>query len=352
MPEKSEPPLAVQVKALSRIYRVQSGKAPPCELLALSDVSFDVERGDIFGIVGMSGAGKSSLLRILATLERASSGSLAIDGQEVESLSEADLGKVRLKIGFIFQELNLFSSMTALENLLFALSESGSKLSKKEQIEKAKEWLSLVGLQGKENSYPMKLSGGQRQRVAIARALVNAPSLLLCDEMTSALDPKTRRAILELLYDLSKKFTITIVLITHEMEVVRQICNKVIVLDQGKIVDSGSVEEIFAFPKHRASRELVEQLSHDPTVDLAASKGGEEKWMLTFLGRAAREPLLTQVIRGFEVEVNILLGSIDRTLKGEIGKLLVAISGAEEERKRARSFLESRGVVVERGGER
>ena len=326
----------VQVISLSRRFAIKQGG----HFNALDTINFTVEPGEIFGIVGMSGAGKSTLLRLLATLDEPTSGSILIDDQDTSTLFGSSLNFLRRKMGMVFQDLYLFSSKTTLENITFPLEMTG--LDKNAQLEKAHELLSMVGLSGKENKYPMKLSGGERQRVAIARALARSPSLLLLDEMTSALDPKTKRSILDLLLELNRTLSLTIILITHEMEVVRRICNRVAILDHGNVVEEGTVEDLFARAKHPVTKELIQHIDHELPKDIAG-----DLWLLTFLGEAAKKPLLTTLIRDFKVEVNILLGSIDRIRSGEIGRLVVAISGPLEERTKALVYLSDRGVIAE-----
>lgn len=337
MPQDLKDPV-IKAQTLTRRFSLKEGG----EFVALDQIDFSVMPGDIFGIVGMSGAGKSTLLRLLATLDKPSSGALYIDSIDTSTLPDANLRQLRKKLGMVFQDLFLFSSKTSVQNVAFPQEMAG--IPKDESLENAKKLIKLVGLKGKEDVYPLKLSGGERQRVAIARALANQPKILLLDEMTSALDPKTRRAILELLFELNQRLSLTIVLITHEMEVVRRICNRVIILDHGVIVEEGAVNQLFAKPQHPITKELIQHIDHE--IPLEIPKEGA-LWFLTFLGEAARKPLLTTLIRQFAIEVNILLGSIDRIVGGEIGKLLVTVSGSHEERMRAKAFLESRGVIIE-----
>ena len=217
------------------------------EVHAVNDVSLTINDGDIFGIIGFSGAGKSTLVRCINLLERPTSGTVEVDGKDLTKLSEKELRESRKKIGMIFQHFNLFPSRTIFGNVAFPLQ--GSGLSKEEIAAKVRNLLELVGISEKENAYPSQLSGGQKQRVAIARALANDPDILLCDEATSALDPQTTKAILDLLKDLNKKLGITIVVITHEMAVVKEICNKVAVMEKGRVVEEGDVFSIFANPQ-------------------------------------------------------------------------------------------------------
>lgn len=321
----------------------------PSSALILDQLNMCIESGDIFGIVGMSGAGKSTLLRLLATLERPTRGAIIIDGIQVSDEAlyshEPSLRAVRETIGIIFQELYLYSSMTLLDNVAFPLKIKG--VGRDEREERALSLLKRVGLGSKEGRYPLSLSGGERQRVAIARALAAYPTLLLCDEITSALDPATRRSILDLLSQLNQEFALTIVLITHEMEVVRRICNRVAVLDHGRIVEQGTVEELFATASHPVTQELLQQVAHEvPSFySLALDAMRSELWLLTFRGAVAREPLLSWIIKHYPIEVNIILGNIDRVQGGEIGKLLVLITAEPAVREEVWHFLQSRSVI-------
>lgn len=232
----------ISITGLNKRYRTAHGPVD-----ALRDIDLTVDSGDIFGIIGLSGAGKSTLIRCLNRLEEPDSGSIVVAGKELVGLDRTALREARKKIGMIFQHFNLLDSRTVFDNVAFPLELAG--LSKREIGPRVDEILELVGLHGRKQSYPSQLSGGQKQRVGIARALANHPDLLLCDEATSALDPQTTASILDLLADVNRKLGVTIVLITHEMQVIRQICNKVAVLDQGCIVESGNVVDVFNAPR-------------------------------------------------------------------------------------------------------
>lgn len=232
----------ISISGLNKRYRTAHGPVD-----ALCDIELTVDSGDIFGIIGLSGAGKSTLIRCLNRLEEPDSGSIVVAGRELIGLDRGALREARKKIGMIFQHFNLLDSRTVFDNVAFPLELAG--FPKREIGPRVDEILELVGLHGRKQSYPSQLSGGQKQRVGIARALANRPDLLLCDEATSALDPQTTASILDLLADVNRKLGVTIVLITHEMQVIRQICNKVAVLDQGRIVESGSVEQVFNAPR-------------------------------------------------------------------------------------------------------
>ena len=240
----------IKVEHLNKIFSSGTG-----ELVAADDISFSIDKGDIFGIIGLSGAGKSTLVRCLNLLERPTSGSIFIGKNNLLELSERELRMERRKIGMIFQHFNLLMQRNVLDNVCFPLEIAGMK--KKEARERASKLLKTVGLKEKAKAYPAQLSGGQKQRVAIARVLAANPEILLCDEATSALDPQTTKSILSLLKDINEKYGITIVVITHEMSVVREICSHVAVLEEGKLVESGTVDEVFDSPKTEAARKLI-----------------------------------------------------------------------------------------------
>ena len=234
----------IEIKCVSKVYRLKDR-----EVVAVDDVSLTIEDGDIYGIIGYSGAGKSTLVRLINQLEVQDSGKIFIDGQDLGNLSQIELRKLRTKVGMIFQHFNLLWSRTVSENIELALEIAGNK-DKRIRQQKVQELVELVGLTGRENAYPSELSGGQKQRVGIARALANDPRILLCDEATSALDPDTTKSILELLLKINKKLNITIIMITHQMEVVQRICNHIAVMSEGKVIEEGTVKEIFTSPQH------------------------------------------------------------------------------------------------------
>ena len=240
----------IEVKHLSKAFE-QNG----VRVEALKNINLTIQAGDIYGIIGMSGAGKSTLVRCLNYLERPTDGQVVIEGKDLGSLSEKELRKQRSDIAMIFQHFNLLMQKNVIDNICFPLLIQG--VSKKDAREKARELLKTVGLEEKEKAYPAQLSGGQKQRVAIARALASNPKILLCDEATSALDPQTTASILELLKKINEEFQITIVIITHQMSVIREICNRVAIIEHGELVENGSVAEIFSHPKSKAARELI-----------------------------------------------------------------------------------------------
>ncbi len=304
---------------------------------ALNGVSLEVKKGEIFGVLGPSGAGKSTLIRCVNLLERPTSGSISVNGQELTKLSPADLRKARQRIGMIFQHFNLLSSRTVAENVAFPLEVIGYE--KSARMERVAELLSLVGLRDKAGAYPAQLSGGQKQRVGIARALATEPDVLLSDEATSALDPQTTSAILDLLHDLNRRLGLTILLITHEMNVVRHICDRVAILEDGKIVEQGRVEELAAQFGSRLSQAIF------PHNDIPSILPGATLVTIIFVGEAADQPVLTQLIRNFSVDVNILGGSIQTIAGQRVGQLQVEIAGSQVEP--ALSFLRANGLRVE-----
>ena len=313
---------------------------------ALQSVSLVVEKNDICGIIGLSGAGKSTLIRCLATLVTPSSGKILFQGQEIASMEGKSLRNFRRKIGMIFQHFNLLSSRTVAGNIAYPLEIA--EVSKEVLDKRVDELLGLVGLQEKKGVYPSQLSGGEKQRVGIARALANHPEVLLCDEATSSLDPKTTREILNLLKNIHKKLGITIVLITHEMEVVKQICNRVAVIEGGKIVEEGAVVEVFAEPQHMTTKHFLQSASHEiPAEFFKALSPNRRLLRLRFKGDVAGEPVISEIVRKFDVEANILLGWIDRLQTLSIGTLIIELTGSPEGIKNALNYLQEKTVHYE-----
>lgn len=323
------------------------------EVHAVNDVSLTINDGDIFGIIGFSGAGKSTLVRCINLLERPTSGTVEVDGKDLTKLSEKELRESRKKIGMIFQHFNLFPSRTIFGNVAFPLQ--GSGLSKEEIAAKVRNLLELVGISEKENAYPSQLSGGQKQRVAIARALANDPDILLCDEATSALDPQTTKAILDLLKDLNKKLGITIVVITHEMAVVKEICNKVAVMEKGRVVEEGDVFSIFANPQEALTQNFIKTTSNlrkiedlvnegSPVVDL---KPGELIVRLSYIEKNISEPLISAMTYKFNVILNIIFANIEIIQDAPIGGTVAIMSGKSEDIDAALDYIRDKNVGVE-----
>lgn len=313
---------------------------------AVKNVDLEIKKGDIFGIIGLSGAGKSSLIRLINRLEEPTSGKVIIDGVDIISLSKTELLEKRKKIGMIFQHFNLLSSRTVGENVAFALEIA--KWDKNKIQERVKDLLELVELSDKINYYPNQLSGGQKQRVAIARALANNPDILLSDEATSALDPKTTKSILELIKSIQKKLGLTVVMITHQMEVIKEICNKVAVMSGGQIVEKGGVHHIFSDPQSDITKELISYLPSTDEKGIEVMKHkGQHIVKLKFLGVIAEEPIISQATRKFDIDLNIISGSIDNLSTIQVGHLYVELVGNFEKQKQAIKWFEESGVIVE-----
>lgn len=297
------------------------------DVKAVDNVSLTIEDGSIFGIIGYSGAGKSTLVRMINQLEIQDSGQIIINGQDVKSLSNHQLRQLRTKIGMIFQHFNLLWSRTVSQNVELALEIAGHK-DKAKRRAKVQELIDLVGLKGRENAYPSELSGGQKQRVGIARALANDPKILLCDEATSALDPETTKAILDLLKEINLKLNITIVMITHQMEVVQKICTKIAIMSQGKIIEQGKVKDVFMNPKHSVTKKFVSEVATHNEFDEAMLKQIYPEGILIkviFDENISRLPILTKVIRQSQGDVNVIAANLSNTLDSSIGVMVIQI---------------------------
>lgn len=331
---------------LSQVEKTFTGKA---NVHAIDGVDLTIEAKDVFGIVGYSGAGKSTLVRLLNGLETPTKGSILVNGENVSNLKGATLRQFRKKIGMIFQHFNLLWSRTVLQNIQLPLELAG--IPKEKRKARAEELLQLVGLEGRGDAYPAQLSGGQKQRVGIARALANDPDILLCDEATSALDPQTTEEVLELLADINQKLGLTIVLITHEMNVVRKICNKVAVMELGKIVERGNVQEVFRHPQQEVTKIFVQQElepKNDPEVLLAEFIKENPNGVLVslqFLENNAGEPVVSQAIRQFDIDISIVYGNIERAVGNTFGTLTVQITGSEIDQ--ALTYIKEQNVGVE-----
>ncbi len=311
---------------------------------AVNNVSITVEKGDIFGIIGLSGAGKSTLVRCINRLEEPTGGHIYIDGEEITGASEKKLREMRKKTGMIFQHFHLLNMRTVEENIAFPLEISNIP-NKEERIT---DLLRLVELEDKRHSYPSQLSGGQKQRVGIARALANNPSVLLCDEATSALDPKTTQSILELLKKINTELGVTMIMITHQMEVIKQICNKVAVMDGGFVIEQGTLTDIFANSKHPITNQFVSSVSHDLPDFLLTQNPSNQLMRISYQSERVGKPLLSKAIRKFNIDANILLGGIDNLGTSIIGNLIVEFSGDPEKIQGAINYLEENNVICER----
>ena len=320
---------------------------------AVQDVSLTVETGEIFGIIGFSGAGKSTLVRCINLLERPTSGEVLLDGQELTALPPKQLRQTRKKIGMIFQHFNLMPSRTVAGNVAYPLR--GSGLSREQIAAKVQSLLELVGIGNKADAFPSQLSGGQKQRVAIARALASDPSVLLCDEATSALDPQTTKAILHLLRDLNAKLGLTIVLITHEMAVVREICHRVAVMEHGRVAEQGEVFNVFVDPRQDITRSFIRTTSNLQKVEelIAADspvtrlKPGELIIRLSYVQRNAAEPLISVVTKLFDVSLNIIFADINIVQDAPIGGTVAIISGERSHITKAIEYFIDKNVGVE-----
>ncbi len=324
--------MILEAKGLGKVF---SGKR------ALEGVSLEVKKGDILGVIGSSGAGKSTLLRCLSSLESEFEGEVNFYGKPFSFLDKKALRGERRRLGMIFQHFHLLQSRNVEENVSLPLELNGE-----EGKERVKELLSLVGLQGKEKCFISKLSGGEKQRVAIARALAQNPEVLFCDEATSSLDPKTTGEILDLLQKLNKDLGLTLVLITHEMDVVRRICNKVAVMSLGRVVECGTSLEVFSSPKDEVTKGLMQNSTHRLDLGPLREKEPEALFLtLHFKGEAAKSPILSSMIKGLKIEVNILAGWIDQIDGISIGSLTIGVKG--QERTKVFSFLEEHEVSYE-----
>lgn len=319
---------------------------------AVKETSLTIEKGEIYGIVGYSGAGKSTLLRLLNGLERPSSGKIVIDNSELTPLSKKELRKERQSIGMIFQHFNLLWSRTVLENVCFPLEIAGIK--KADRIERARELIDLVGLSDKAEAYPAQLSGGEKQRVGIARALANNPKVLLCDEATSALDPQTTDEVLDLLAKINEELNVTIVLITHEMEVVRKICDRVAVMNKGEIVEEGSVLHVFREPKQEITKRFIKQdretdnkETRQALTELKQAYPEGQIVQIFFQGNNVGSPIITRVSRECDCDINIIQGSIQSTHNTPMGTLIVQVLGDQDKQDKALALFKTYPVEVE-----
>ncbi|MGN0544835.1 MAG: methionine ABC transporter ATP-binding protein [Acutalibacteraceae bacterium] len=322
----------IEIKNLSKTFKTADGS-----LDALKDVTLTINDGDIYGVIGMSGAGKSTLVRCINMLERPTEGQVLIDGVDMGTLSSKQLRAARRDITMIFQGFNLLMQRTCLKNICFPLELEGMK--KSDAKKRALELLEIVGLPDKAKAYPAQLSGGQQQRIAIARALATNPKVLLCDEATSALDPNTTHSILNLIRDINKELGITVIVITHQMSVVEEICNRVAILDNGTVVEQGDVSTVFAHPKSDAAKRLV---FPDAATDIFAPSAGERRLRVVFNGAfATNTPLITKMAMDEGIAANIL-GASTRCIGDKVyGNMLLGIPGDSDELERASKYLQS-----------
>ncbi len=320
---------------------------------AVRDVSLTIQDGEIFGIIGFSGAGNSTLVRCINLLERPTNGTVVVDGKEMTALSPKELRLARRKIGMIFQHFNLMPSRTVFGNVAYPLQ--GQGLSKQAIQNKVRKLLKLVDIADKETAYPSQLSGGQKQRVAIARALANDPKVLLCDEATSALDPQTTKAILTLLKDLNQKLNLTIVMITHEMAVVKEICDHVAIMEHGQVVEQGEVFSLFADPKQPITQNFIRTTSNLQKIEELIAEGspvvqlqpGEVIVRLSYIQKNVSEPLISTLSQRFQISLNIIFADIEIVQDAPIGGTVAILSGEREQITKAMEYLIEKNVGVE-----
>lgn len=337
----------IEIRHLDKIYPAKTGP-----FAALTDINLTVNPGEIFGVIGKSGAGKSSLIRSVNLLERPTRGAVCIDGEDLTQLPPAKLRRVRRRMGMIFQHFNLLSHRTVIDNVGLPLELTGKD---RRTVEKETlPLLELVGLLDKRHAYPSQLSGGQKQRVAIARALATRPSVLLCDEMTSALDPETTRSILELVQSINQQLKLSILLITHEMTVIKAIADQVAVLDHGRMIEQADVFTLFTQPKAAVTRafirltlplELPVALMHK--VRPQAFPGCAALWRVAFAGPVAAEPVISELLRRTGVHLNILQANLELIRHQHLGVMILAMQGTSEEMAAAKAYLEGRGLNIE-----
>ncbi|WP_020063233.1 methionine ABC transporter ATP-binding protein [Bacillus sp. 123MFChir2] len=330
---------------VKKIYRSKHG-----DVIAVDDANLQIEKGEVFGVIGYSGAGKSSLIRLFNQLEKPTFGKITVGERVISAITGKELREARQEIGMIFQHFNLLWSRTVRENIAFPLEIAG--VTKEKRSQRVDELIRLVGLEGRGDAYPSQLSGGQKQRVGIARALANNPKVLLCDEATSALDPETTDQILDLLLDINKRLGLTIVLITHEMHVIQKICNRVAVMEKGKIVESGSVLDVFRNPQQDITKRFVKQITDsedaDEAIEHLAEKYPEGKVVkLQFIGEAVERPVLQDLMKQEGVEVSILQGNIAQTTNGAYGSLIVHLNGDEDVVAKAVATIQQEQVELE-----
>ena len=330
----------IEIRHLSKTFKLAKG-----DIHALSDINLTINDGEIFGIIGLSGAGKSTLVRCINYLETPTEGEVIFNGTNLGTLTPAELRQTRKKISMIFQNFNLFAQRTALKNVRFPLEIVGTD--KAEATKKARELLELVGLSDRENSYPSQLSGGQKQRVAIARALATNPSVLLCDEATSALDPDTTRQVLALLKDINRKMGVTIIVITHEMKVIEQICDKVAIIDRSRIAETGEVKDVFLAPKSQIGRKLILPQSSESVESIENG----QVLRIVFSGENTNEPIMANLVLECRTPINILAADT-KTLDGKsYGQMILEIPSDEAAKARIENYLRTHGITYEERGQ-
>ncbi|MFC5733261.1 methionine ABC transporter ATP-binding protein [Cytobacillus gottheilii] len=334
----------IEFQQLRKVY--ESGGQ---QVAALNGIDLKINKGEIFGVIGFSGAGKSSLIRCVNLLERPTSGHVIVDGHDLTSLSVKEVRNVKKNIGMIFQHFNLLNSKTVFANVAMPLTLVNTP---KDQIKKrVHELLEFVGLADKADNYPDQLSGGQKQRIGIARALATQPSILLCDEATSALDPQTTSSILQLLKKINKEYNITILIITHEMSVIREICDRVAVIEDGKIIEEGTVFDVFSSPTTSTARNFVSTVMNDQLPEsikeLIQQHAGMQKiFRINFVGNKAGQPLLSEISKKFDIHINVLFGNITELQGTPFGNLIVEFQGDEKEIARTLTYIQEKDISI------
>lgn len=338
----------IELQNVEKTYYGKTG-----DIHALNKTNLSINAGEIFGVIGQSGAGKSTLIRCINMLEVPTGGRVIVDGKDLTAMSESELRRARQSIGMIFQHFNLLASRTVYQNIAFPLEIQG--LSSEGIRSKVEPLLELVGLVDRRDHYPSQLSGGQKQRVGIARALASSPKVLLCDEATSALDPQTTKSILDLLKDINKRMDLTIVMITHQMQVVKEICDRVAVIENGYIIEEGTMFELFTNPKTPTTRDFIKSINKvelppilkNVPISKEYVEGGKLLLRLSFIGASAGDPLISSLVKNFDVDVNILYGNIDSIKETPYGTLLIEVSGGRNSIKSALSYLHERKLKME-----
>ena len=337
----------IQFKNISKHYQLKGQT-----LTALKQINLDIPQGSIFGIIGYSGAGKSTLIRLINLLERPSEGQVIVNGHDLTALNAASLRQQRANIGMIFQHFNLMQTKTVAANIEMPMQLLGWSKAKRQQ--RLDELLAFIGLEHKRNAYPDELSGGQKHRVGIARALANHPKILLCDEATSALDPQTTQSVLQLLKKINQEQGITIVMVTHEMDVIESVCDHVAVMEQGQVIEMGSTLSIFSQPQHPTTQTFIQTVlqQHLPVKILnnLENQNHHSIYSLQFLGTSAQETVVQAVIKQFDLSLNILFANMTEIDGTVIGQMFVQLLGNEQIIQEAIAFLQARGVKVQQAG--
>jgi D-methionine transport system ATP-binding protein len=334
----------IEFQNLKKVY--ESGGQ---QVAALNGIDLKINKGEIFGVIGFSGAGKSSLIRCVNLLERPTSGKVIVAGHDLTSMSVKEVREIKKNIGMVFQHFNLLNSKTVYANVAMPLTLA--KVPKNVIKERVQELLEFVGLADKADYYPDQLSGGQKQRIGIARALATQPSILLCDEATSSLDPQTTSSILQLLKKINKEYNITILIITHEMTVIREICDRVAVIEAGKIIEEGTVFDVFSAPKTLTAKNFVSTVMNDQLPDsikeiIQRNEGMQKVFQINFVGSSVGQPLLSELAKQFDIHINVLFGNITELQGTPFGNLIVEFQGSDKEVIRALAYINQKNISI------